>query len=194
MWQDKNDDSEIVLQLLHTFYRFLHFQETREELLYSTESMADICDCVGSKSRAIRVNADKCLEMILEYDRNEAGEIGELGAQVRRRRFLAHNKEWMEEEGDRGGREDRVFRHGGGRMMMDSDDELMGGATGDDWRRDDDDDDDDDKDDNGEYAGYGGAHNFVTGSGQKVAFDTSGLSSGDGGEGSRDAEYGGWGQ
>lgn len=59
MWQDKNDDSEIVLQLLHTFYRMLHFQETREELLYSTESMADICDCVGSKNRAIRVNADK---------------------------------------------------------------------------------------------------------------------------------------
>lgn len=130
--------------------------------------------------------------MILEYDRNEAGEIGELGAQVRRRRFLAHNKEWMEEVGERGGREDRVFRHGGGNLMMDSDDELMGGATGHDWRRDDEDDDEDDED--GEYAGYGGAHNFVTGSGQKIAFDTSGLSSGDGGEGSRDAEYGGWGQ
>ena len=152
--------------------------------------MADICDCVGSKNRAIRVNAEKCLEMILEYDRNEVGEIGELGAQVRRRRFLAHNKEWMEEVGGKGGREDRVYRHGGGGMMMDSDDELMGGAAGDDWRRDDD--DDDDENDEVDYDNYGNNHNFVTGSGQKIAFDTSGLSSG--GEGSRDAEYGGWGQ
>ena len=90
LWQDKGDDSEIVLQLLTAFHKMLHFSETREELLYSTEAMADISDCVGSKHRATRAVADKCLDMILEIDRNEDGELGELGAQVRKRRYLAH--------------------------------------------------------------------------------------------------------
>jgi len=52
--------------------------------------MADISDCVGSKHRATRAVADKCLNMILEIDRNADGELGELGAQVRKRRYLAH--------------------------------------------------------------------------------------------------------
>jgi len=103
--------------------------------------------------------------------------IGDLGAQVRRRRFLAHNREWVEENGiDEGemsmgmgggfgenddSREDRVYRHG--------DDHMLG--------------DDQDYRDNGD-------NHFVTGSGQKVAINTSGLSGGDSG-GSRDWE--GWG-
>ena len=194
MWQDKNDDSEIVLQLLSCFHRMLHFPETREELLYSTEAMADISDCVSSKHKGTRMVAEKCLELILEYDRNDMGVIGELGAQVRRRRFLAHNREWLEDVGRaRGGeREDRVFRHCG--AMDSDDDDLMGGTTGQDWRRDVHLGDDDDDEDHGGY-GEHEQHSFVSGSGQKVAIDTSGLSSGvDDSAGSRDFDNTGWGQ
>ena len=76
-------------------------------------------------------------------------------------------------------REDRVYRHGND---LDSDDDLMGGETGHDWRHD------------GEI---NDREHFITGSGQKVAIDTSGLSSGVGdesGEGSRDFDNTGWGQ
>ncbi|GMH56687.1 hypothetical protein TrLO_g4274 [Triparma laevis f. longispina] len=185
LWQDKSDDSEIVLQLLTAFHRMLHFPETREELLYSTEAMADISECVGSKHRGTREVAEKCLELILEYDRDENGQIGELGAQVRRRRFLAHNKEWVEDIGGPADvdREDRVYRHGND---LDSDDDLMGGETGHEWRHGDEDEDDEIND----------RDHFITGSGQKVAIDTSGLSSGVGDEsgGSRDFDNTGWGQ
>ena len=32
----------------------------------------------------------------MEHDRDETGNLGELGAQVRRRRFYGHNREWLE--------------------------------------------------------------------------------------------------
>ena len=64
-----------------------------------------------------------------------------MGAQVRRRRFLAHNREWVEENGiDEGemsmgmgggfgenddSREDRVYRHGDDHMLGDDQDYRM---------------------------------------------------------------------
>jgi hypothetical protein len=172
LWQDKSDDGEVVLQLLTTFHRMLHFPQTREELLYSTEAMGDISDCVGSKHRATRIIAEKCLDIILEQDRSPDGEIGELGAQVRRRRFLAHNKEWMETV-CADGRQDRVFRH------VSSDDDLLGDDDGVDWNR---------HDGRGGYADDNDRDHFVTGSGQKV-----GIRGVDDSMGSRDFD-GGWGQ
>ena len=40
LYQDKKDDTEIQLQLLFTFLRVLSYQDTREELLYSTRSVS----------------------------------------------------------------------------------------------------------------------------------------------------------
>ena len=156
--------------------------------------MADISDCVGNKHRGTREVAEKCLELILEHDRNEEGEIGELGAQVRRRRFLAHNKEWMEEVGSTGEKQDRVYRHGDG--AYDSDDDLnIGGGRQYDYGASESESEIGGGSEGEDGEGEGGEHMFRSARGQKINVDTSGLSSGveDSGEGSR-GEYEGWGQ
>ena len=177
LWQDKGDDSEILLQLLATFHKMLHWPDCREELLYSTEAITDICECVSKQHKATRFLAEKCLDLVMEHDRNEVGELGELGAQVRRRRFLAHNREWMEEVvSDDMNMQHHHGGHGGDRVYRHNDDDLLDDDDGNHWNS--------SKD--------GDEQHFVTGSGQKVQMNTSGLSSGveDSG-GSRDWE--GWG-
>jgi len=170
LWQDKGDDSEILLQLLAVFHKMLHWPDCREELLYSTEAISDICECVNKNHTATRYLAEKCLDRVMEHDRSETGELGELGAQVRRRRFLAHNREWIEEvvRDDVHSNHHHNHHHTGDRVYRHSSDDLL---------------DDDDHDNN---------QHFVTGSGQKLQMNTSQLSSGvDDSGGSRDWE--GWG-
>ena len=105
-----------------------------------------------------------------------------MGSQVRRRRFLAHNKEWIAEHGqaeeDDGG---RVYRHG---AYDDSDDELNLGGGNKAYDSESSSDGDD---------GEGG-HMFRS-NGQKINVDTSGLSSGvEDSQDSRGEYDGGWGQ
>jgi len=73
LWQDKGDDSEILLQLLHLFYKMLHWPDCREELLYSTEAMADISECVSKRHKPTRFLAEKCLDLILEVSERSGG-------------------------------------------------------------------------------------------------------------------------
>ena len=47
-------------------------------------------------NREVVQRADACLDLVMEHDRDEAGALGELAAQVRKRRFTAHNREWLE--------------------------------------------------------------------------------------------------
>ena len=134
LWLDKADaDAELKLQLLFTFFRLLGHQATREELLYGTRAAAEIIGCVDSPHPAVRATANVCLDIIVECDRAAPGDkaagagggeskggepgggggLGRLGTEVCRRRFQAHNREWLaalrEEEAAMGG-----FGGGGG--------------------------------------------------------------------------------
>ena len=40
LYQDKKDDTELQIQILFTFLRVLSYQDTREELLYSTRCVS----------------------------------------------------------------------------------------------------------------------------------------------------------
>ena len=72
----------------------------------------------------------------------------------------------MDDDVGMGRGEGRIYRHGGGMSSDDEEEEVGWGGGG------------------------GGEHSFVTGSGQKVAIDTSGL--GEEGEGSREFDNSGW--
>eukprot|EP00952_Eustigmatos_sp_NYUAD-ZCMA_P005805 25143-Eustigmatos_ZCMA.PRE.1 len=39
---------------------------------------------------------DRCMDLVLEVDRCEDGHMGDLGSQIRRNRFMAHNQEWCD--------------------------------------------------------------------------------------------------
>ena len=123
LWRDKADDAEITLQLLYTFYQLLQHEDTREELLYSTRAIMDVLDCLSARHPEVRRVAELCLDLVLEHDRAEGGALGELGVQVRRRRFQAHNAEWLAavSDGDAGGDVRGGGGLGGGRARIGGD-------------------------------------------------------------------------
>lgn len=96
VWRFASDDAEIILQLLFTLKRLLKYRETHDEILCNSHVLLDILDCLDSKNPEIRTYADACLDLVMEHDRDEASVLGELGAQVRRRRFYSYNREWLE--------------------------------------------------------------------------------------------------
>ncbi|KAH8076319.1 eukaryotic kinesin-associated protein [Aureococcus anophagefferens] len=96
VWRDKSDDAEITLQLLFTFQHLLAHRETHDEILYNSRVLLDVLDCLGNGNEAVVSYANACLDLVMEHDRDETGALGELGAQVRRRRFYSHNREWLE--------------------------------------------------------------------------------------------------
>eukprot|EP00903_Cladosiphon_okamuranus_P009154 g8747.t1 len=95
LWSDKSGDTEITLQLLLTLWWLLHTKESREEVLYSTGSLTEMLDALDSRHPPTRSMATACMDIVLEFDRSEDGRLGRMGEQVRRRRFAAHNREWL---------------------------------------------------------------------------------------------------
>lgn len=114
VWRDKGDDSEIKLQLLHTYYKLLLARDTREELLFGTADRAfvSIMDCLSSRHPSIRDAADQCLDLVHEIDRRPDGSLGELGNQISKQRFRVYNREWLDvvERGDELGRDFQAQR------------------------------------------------------------------------------------
>ncbi|CAM9329038.1 unnamed protein product [Ectocarpus sp. 4 AP-2014] len=95
LWSDKSGDTEITLQLLLTLWWLLHTKESREEVLYSTGALTEMLDALDSRHPPTRAMATACMDIVLEFDRSDDGRLGQMGEQVRRRRFAAHNREWL---------------------------------------------------------------------------------------------------
>ena len=98
VWHDRADDPEILLQLLYTFQMLLRSKETHDELLYNSRVLLDMLDCLDHDNEVIVKYADACLDLVLERDReNQNGlAFGELGAQVRNKRFQRQNPNWLD--------------------------------------------------------------------------------------------------
>jgi hypothetical protein len=115
---EKHDDAEIVLQCLFTLFRLLRHKDTAHELLYETQMVADVCDCLAHKNSRVRSAADEVLNLVIEHERshnepdddprdhrrmdrrgeesNSGFVMGELAQRIRKRRFELHNREWLE--------------------------------------------------------------------------------------------------
>ncbi|CAM9780427.1 unnamed protein product, partial [Phaeothamnion confervicola] len=114
--RDKGADAEIALQVLYAFWRLLHHPVSRHELLHGVGAVPAMLACLDHpRVPAIRRMAAAGLDLVLEFDRNEDGTVGELGVQVRRHRFRSYNKEWLQyaERAELG--EERHVGGGGGR-------------------------------------------------------------------------------
>ena len=96
VWRDKADDAEVVLQLLVAYRRLLTPKAVHDELLYNSRVLVDVMDCLEHASPCVARRADACLDVVCEHDRTASGDLGELGSQVRKRRFQSFNKEYLQ--------------------------------------------------------------------------------------------------
>ena len=86
---DKQEDDEIVLQILFCFFHLLQAAEPRFALLQQTQLVVYLLDLLMDKNPAVRKMADLCLDVVMELDETWA-------PQIRQRKFQMHNKEWLE--------------------------------------------------------------------------------------------------
>jgi hypothetical protein len=63
LWEEKGDDAELLLQLVHCFHKLFMHDAAREEAMYSTRIVADLMDCLGHRSAAIRAKAAQMCEI-----------------------------------------------------------------------------------------------------------------------------------
>jgi hypothetical protein len=106
LWREKGvggggaggGDIEIMLQLIYLFYKLLWNENTQEEVLYGTRVIIDIIECLHHPNGAVRAISDQVVELVLELDRNDlTGELGQLGLQIRKKRFESYNQKWLVE-------------------------------------------------------------------------------------------------
>ena len=86
---DKQEDDEIVLQILFCFFHLLQASEPRFALLQQTQLVVYLLDLLMDKNEGVRKTADLCLDVVMELDETWA-------PQIRQRKFAMHNKEWLE--------------------------------------------------------------------------------------------------
>ncbi|OQR91603.1 kinesin-associated protein [Achlya hypogyna] len=94
IFQDKQSDCEMTLQLLFCFYRMLRHPETLDDILYGCNMLSDLLLAADSPNNEVRRMCDAVLDVIIDHDIHE-GEVGEFGRQIRRRRFEIHNAEYL---------------------------------------------------------------------------------------------------
>jgi len=113
---EKQEDDEIVLQVLYVFYRLVVHEDTREVLLRQTDAVSHIIDLLADNNMEIRKMADQALELIMEMD-------DELGKRIRHRKFVVHNQAWWEMV--TGGYQEQ---HDQGQMPMEQHQEMYAGG------------------------------------------------------------------
>ena len=86
---EKQEDDEIVLQILYAFFHLLQAPEPRYALLQQTQLVIYLLDLLLDKCEAVRRMANLCLDVVIETDETWA-------PQIRQRKFQMHNKEWLE--------------------------------------------------------------------------------------------------
>ena len=88
--REKKDDDAFVLAIVTTFAAFLAFPETRDVVLNNTQTVFYLVELLRDECAAIRDAADAALDVVVD----EGGE--QWAVKVRRARFEAHNREWLE--------------------------------------------------------------------------------------------------
>jgi hypothetical protein len=84
----KEEDDEIILQIIYAIYQFLLHESTRTVLLNQTHIVSYLIDLLYDRNIKIREMCDTCLDIIAET--NEEWVI-----KIRQQRFQWHNSEWL---------------------------------------------------------------------------------------------------
>ncbi|TPX57785.1 hypothetical protein PhCBS80983_g03597 [Powellomyces hirtus] len=84
----KEDDDEMILQIIYCAYQFLLIESTRAVLLDETEIVSYLIDLLYDRNVEIRKMCDVCLDLISETD-------DEYLLKIRHQKFHYHNSEWL---------------------------------------------------------------------------------------------------
>ncbi|XP_055911716.1 kinesin-associated protein 3 isoform X1 [Eupeodes corollae] len=84
----KQEDDEIVLQIIFVFQRILRHESTREYMIKETESPAYLIDLMHDKNSEIRKVCDYCLDIIAISD-------SEWASRIKLEKFRNHNSQWL---------------------------------------------------------------------------------------------------
>lgn len=85
----KQEDDEIVLQIVYVFYQMIFHKTTREIIIRKTQAPAYLIDLMHDKNQEVRKVCDLTLDIIAEYDEEWAKKI-----QIEK--FRWHNSQWLE--------------------------------------------------------------------------------------------------
>lgn len=85
----KQEDDEVVLQIVYVFYQMIFHKATREVIIKQTQAPAYLIDLMHDKNTEIRKVCDQTLDIIMEYDEEWAKKIQE-------EKFRWHNSQWLE--------------------------------------------------------------------------------------------------
>ncbi|XP_037932286.1 kinesin-associated protein 3-like [Teleopsis dalmanni] len=84
----KQEDDEIVLQIIYVFQQILRHESTREYMIKETESPAYLIDLMHDKNAEIRKVCDYCLDIIAVSD-------SEWAKRIKLEKFRNHNSQWL---------------------------------------------------------------------------------------------------
>lgn len=112
----KQEDDEIVLQIVFVFYKLVYHEATRGLVLGQTTAVSYLIDLMHDKNVEIRKVCDSALDIIMEFAEDWA-------QQIRLQKFQFHNAQWLEAvvDGGEGGGEvygDEYSNGGVGNYMM----------------------------------------------------------------------------
>ncbi|KAE8748254.1 hypothetical protein FOCC_FOCC005093 [Frankliniella occidentalis] len=85
----KQEDDEMVLQIVYVFYQMARHNLTREYLIHETEAPAYLIDLMHDKNSEIRKLCDACLDVIKECNEDWA-------SRIKLEKFRWHNSQWLE--------------------------------------------------------------------------------------------------
>ncbi|XP_012275092.1 kinesin-associated protein 3 [Orussus abietinus] len=87
----KQEDDEMVLQIIYVFYQIAKHDSTRDYLIRETSNEAPgyLIDLMHDKNPAIRRVCDACLDIIAMCDEDWA-------ARIKVEKFRSHNQQWLE--------------------------------------------------------------------------------------------------
>ncbi|KAK9510832.1 hypothetical protein O3M35_005532 [Rhynocoris fuscipes] len=84
----KQEDDEIVLQIIFTFYQVSRHSNPRTYLIKKTEAVDYLIDLMNDKNHQIRKVCDACIDLIKEED-------PEYEERVKAEKFQSHNAHWL---------------------------------------------------------------------------------------------------
>nr|CAD7453723.1 unnamed protein product [Timema tahoe] len=85
----KQEDDEMVLQIIYVFYVVSRHVATREYLIRETEAPAYLIDLMHDKNTHIRKVCNMCLDIIVDWDKDWA-------ERIKLEKFRWHNSQWLE--------------------------------------------------------------------------------------------------
>ncbi|CAG2171472.1 unnamed protein product [Oppiella nova] len=85
----KQEDDEIVIQIIYSFYIFIRHTEARDFIVKDSQVAAYLIDLMHDRNKEIKRVCDATLDVIAEYDIQWASKI-------KVEKFCAHNKQWLE--------------------------------------------------------------------------------------------------